>query len=748
MMAPGRKTMMKGTFIMTNRYKLLVSCAALGLLVAACGKPKVPTPDVPENIAPTTEGAEMPSGPAEAETTALEAGDAANIVEASLEAPANPADAVIETPKGPMKVMVVMDSSGSMWGQIDGRSKRDIAREAVRAMVDSNPDLGSAGLIAYGHRRKGDCKDIELMRSPGARVPLADAVDKLVPVGKTPLTAAVETAANALKIEENRATVILVTDGIETCDADPCAAGVSLEERGIDFTTHVIGFGLSADEGRQVACLAEETGGRYIEASNAGELSEALKSVAEAVESGPPEAATATASIDGPETVEIGDSFSVSWDGPGTESDYVDIVPTGYKPTSGELSYGYTRHGNPATLRAPGEPGEYQLRYVWTAPQGRTVLVTRPIIVTDAEVALMAEPTIGIGEPLTVDWRGPDNPSDYVDIVPRGYTRTNGEKAYVYTRDNPDTLTIRVPGTAGAYDLRYVAQAGDGKKVLKTLPLDVTETSVDLAFNPAISLGGVLVVDWSGPGTQGDYIDIVPRGYTLTSGEKSYAYTSGGNPLELALPGEPGKYDVRYVLQSADGRTLLKTVPLTLNDIDFALAPSKASGISGETISVNWTGPGNDGDYVDIVPRGYKQTSGEKTYTYIKADNPLTIRLPGAAGDYDLRYVFASSTGRFVKAVRPIRVTPATVTLDVPSSVTAGANFDVSWTGPGYANDYVDLVPEGHTSTSGELSYAYIKKGETLTLIAPDEAGSFIVRYVLQGPDGRMVVTSKPITVN
>ena len=359
-----------------------------------------------------------------------------------------------------------------------------------------------------------------------------------------------------------------------------------------------------------------------------------------------------------------------------------------------------------------------------------------------------AEPTIGIGEPLTVDWRGPDNPSDYVDIVPRGYTRTNGEKAYVYTRDNPDTLTIRVPGTAGAYDLRYVAQAGDGKKVLKTLPLDVTETSVDLAFNPAISLGGVLVVDWSGPGTQGDYIDIVPRGYTLTSGEKSYAYTSGGNPLELALPGEPGKYDVRYVLQSADGRTLLKTVPLTLNDIDFALAPSKASGISGETISVNWTGPGNDGDYVDIVPRGYKQTSGEKTYTYIKADNPLTIRLPGAAGDYDLRYVFASSTGRFVKAVRPIRVTPATVTLDVPSSVTAGANFDVSWTGPGYANDYVDLVPEGHTSTSGELSYAYIKNGETLTLVAPDEAGSFIVRYVLQGPDGRMVVTSKPITVN
>ncbi len=741
--------MMKGTFVMTNRHLLLASCATLVLLVAACGPREAPIPEVPETITPATDAVEAGDEAIEAATTALDAGDdAADVVAASLEAPANTADAVIETPKGPMTVMVVMDSSGSMWGQIDGRSKRDIAREAVRAMVDSNPDLGSAGLIAYGHRRKGDCKDIELMRSPGASVPLADAVDTLVPVGKTPLTAAVETAANALRIEETRATVILVTDGIETCDADPCAAGVSLEQRGIDFTAHVIGFGLSADEGRQVACLAEETGGRYIEASNAGELSEALESVAEAVESGPPEAATATASIDGPESVEIGASFTVSWDGPGTESDYVDIVPKGYTRTNGELSYGYTREGKPATLRAPGEPGDYELRYVWTAPQGRTVLVTRPIEVTEAEVALIAAPSIGIGEPLTVDWHGPDNPGDYVDIVPRGYARTNGEKAYAYTKGNPDTLTVRVPGTPGPYDLRYVAQAGDGRTVLKVLPLDVTETSVDLAFNPAVSLGGVLEVDWSGPGTEGDYIDIVPRGYTLRSGEKSYAYISGGNPLELKLPGEPGKYDVRYVLQSADGRTVLKTVPLTLNAIDFAVEPSTASGVSGDTISVTWTGPANDGDYVDIVPRGYTQTSGEKSYTYIKADNPLAIRLPGAAGDYDLRYVFVSSTGRAVKAVRPIRVTPAEVVLDVPASVVAGAQFDVSWTGPGHANDYVDLVPEGHTRTSGELSYAYTRTGETLTLKAPDNAGTFLVRYILQGPDGRQVVTSKPVRVD
>ena len=43
-----------------------------------------------------------------------------------------------------------------------------------------------------------------------------------------------------------------------------------------------VGFGLSAEEGRQVACLAENTGGKYLQASDAAALKDAL---AEAVAS-------------------------------------------------------------------------------------------------------------------------------------------------------------------------------------------------------------------------------------------------------------------------------------------------------------------------------------------------------------------------------------------------------------------------------------------------------------------------------
>ena len=68
-------------------------------------------------------------------------------------------------PKQP-RTIIVMDGSGSMWGQIDGRPKLEIARETVADVLGKLPADQSLGLIAYGHRRKGDCKDIELMVAP------------------------------------------------------------------------------------------------------------------------------------------------------------------------------------------------------------------------------------------------------------------------------------------------------------------------------------------------------------------------------------------------------------------------------------------------------------------------------------------------------------------------------------------------------------------------------------------------------
>lgn len=176
------------------------------------------------------------------------------------------------------KTIIVLDASGSMWGQIDGKTKIEIARDTLHQVLGTIPTETELGLVAYGHREKGSCSDIEIAVPPGTGT--ADAIgrfaDGLNPKGKTPLTDAVRVAAEELRIEENEATVILVTDGLETCNADPCALGRELEATGVNFTAHVVGFGLSDEEGKQVACLAENTGGLYLKADDAGQLAEAL----------------------------------------------------------------------------------------------------------------------------------------------------------------------------------------------------------------------------------------------------------------------------------------------------------------------------------------------------------------------------------------------------------------------------------------------------------------------------------------
>ena len=82
----------------------------------------------------------------------------------ALPVSAQPAAAV---PAGPGVSMLVLDASGSMWGQIQGRSKIEIAREAVGTMLKTWPRKQQIGLMAYGHRSKGDCADIEMLKAPG-----------------------------------------------------------------------------------------------------------------------------------------------------------------------------------------------------------------------------------------------------------------------------------------------------------------------------------------------------------------------------------------------------------------------------------------------------------------------------------------------------------------------------------------------------------------------------------------------------
>ena len=178
-------------------------------------------------------------------------------------------------------VTVVYDASGSMWGQIDGVAKVTIAREVLGGMLDTWPEGRDFGLIAYGHRREGDCGDIEQVvpLGPLDTESVRARINALMPRGRTPLTDAVRLAAESMRYQDVPATVILVTDGLETCNADPCALAAELAGAGVDFTAHVVGFDIAEGDRAQVACIAEATGGLFVPADNAQELSAALQQV-------------------------------------------------------------------------------------------------------------------------------------------------------------------------------------------------------------------------------------------------------------------------------------------------------------------------------------------------------------------------------------------------------------------------------------------------------------------------------------
>ncbi len=167
-----------------------------------------------------------------------------------------------------------------MWGKVDGTAKIDIARNSISKLLDSWNSEAKLGVMVYGHRVKGDCKDIQMLMPLNSvkKSNIMSVLHALNPKGKTPLSSSIIKAASLLKSKENAATIILVSDGLETCGMDPCAVAKKLKKENIHFKAHVIGFDLKdMGDTSKLSCIAEATGGKYYTANNSEQLNKALK---------------------------------------------------------------------------------------------------------------------------------------------------------------------------------------------------------------------------------------------------------------------------------------------------------------------------------------------------------------------------------------------------------------------------------------------------------------------------------------
>ncbi len=204
---------------------------------------------------------------------------------------------------GQTNVDLIIDDSGSMAQRIEGQSKIAIAKQVLSEMIQDLPSDAQIAVRTYGRQKPSnqrDCSDMEVITpfGPNTASRVVPGVQALKPNGMTPIAASLEAAgANDFAGKEGQNNIIvLLSDGEEDCNGDPCTAAKLLHQSNIHLQVNVIGFHVQPKERTQLQCVANAGGGKYYDAENAKELKVAASEVKESIAASPlPPAATPTA---------------------------------------------------------------------------------------------------------------------------------------------------------------------------------------------------------------------------------------------------------------------------------------------------------------------------------------------------------------------------------------------------------------------------------------------------------------------
>ncbi|MBI4586274.1 MAG: VWA domain-containing protein [Planctomycetes bacterium] len=182
---------------------------------------------------------------------------------------------------------IILDGSGSMLAEMEGKQKFEIARDAVAALINDLADSSEVALRVYGHRKRsiepGSNEDtaLEIPMKPLAKKEFLAKLKSLRARGKTPLARSLLEARRDLSGagEENPVTAVLLTDGGEDTlpRQDPLKAAEEFGKlKGVSL--HVIGFDIGREDwSKQLLEIAARAGGRYWPATRSAALYQELR---------------------------------------------------------------------------------------------------------------------------------------------------------------------------------------------------------------------------------------------------------------------------------------------------------------------------------------------------------------------------------------------------------------------------------------------------------------------------------------
>jgi len=180
------------------------------------------------------------------------------------------------------RILFIFDASNSMAGQWDGERKIDLARDILFEMLDTleQKDKVELGLRVYGHQSPvppQDCSDtrLEVPFGPMNAYRIRETLNEIQPKGTTPIARSLAQAPEDFPpCGTCRNIIVLITDGIEACDGDPCQVSLELQKKGIILRPFVIGIGSDPGFKETFDCIGE-----YYDTPTQEEYREALKEV-------------------------------------------------------------------------------------------------------------------------------------------------------------------------------------------------------------------------------------------------------------------------------------------------------------------------------------------------------------------------------------------------------------------------------------------------------------------------------------
>lgn len=172
------------------------------------------------------------------------------------------------------RILFLFDASGSMLAPWGNELRIDAAKRVLTNLVDSLRvnDKIELALRPYGHltpAKEQNCKDtkLEIPFAPNNNDRIINRLKSVYPRGTTPIAYSLEQSAKDFPRDDNyRNIIIIITDGIESCDGDPCAVSLELQKKDIFLRPFVIGLGMEEKYASEFDCMGEYFNAKNINA--------------------------------------------------------------------------------------------------------------------------------------------------------------------------------------------------------------------------------------------------------------------------------------------------------------------------------------------------------------------------------------------------------------------------------------------------------------------------------------------------